>query len=149
MAKRMPHPLQCFKMIDFFQTEVDDFDDGHFRFISMEEKVLMPPHDPDSGVLSVDDKGFIIKTHCYNLYRDAAANWHGHEFTILVAKYELKPWCNHYKAERLIAAANGCSKMCAMSLDGFIEWIDLKGGKRCEPAEKKFVEYQMFEENAN
>jgi len=145
MAKRMPHPLQCFKMIDFFQTEVDDFCDGHFRFLSMEEKVLMPPHDPDSGVESVGDKAIVIKTHCYNLYRDAADNWHGHEFTILIGQYKLKPWHNHYKAERLIARANGVDKFLSMTMDEFIEWIDLKGGKLCQPAEKRFVEYEMFE----
>ena len=145
MAKRLPKPLQCFKLVDFFQTDVDDFCDGHFRFRSIEEINLVMPADEDSGIESVDEKGWIVTAHLYNACRDAAGNYHGFDYTILIGGYKLKPWHNHYKAESALASANGADQLHCNDLAQFIDWCDLKGGRRCEPGYRKFVEYPETE----
>lgn len=145
MAKRLPRPLQCFKMTDFFQTAVDDFADGHFRFRSIEEVDLKMPDDK-YGIDWLPEKGLMVHTYLYDSHRDRNGTWHGREFDILVFEYKLKPWHNHYHAEGAIAGANGADYMFANTINAFIEWIDLKGGRLCEPRVKKFVDFPDSEE---
>ena len=106
-----------FKLEDFFQTDVDDFKDGYFMFISADIVKIKRNKHIWKDCESVDKYGWVIKTYSYTYKR---------YWNILICNYKPIPWHNHYHIEGNIASANGCDGYCLTGdINDFIEWMDI------------------------
>lgn len=104
-----------FKLQDFFQTEVDEFHDGEFLFLSAKEKYVKTDRYLQDKTKNVDNKGWVISTYCYT-------NKSYHK--ILVCKYKPMPWENHYHIETQLAGVNGCDGYSVNdTIEEFISWM--------------------------
>ncbi len=104
-------------MDDFFQTEVDEFHNGLFLFLSAKEVNIKVDRDVLEKIENYESKGWIVSTYCYTakLY-----------YKILVCDYQPKPWQNHYHIEAVLSESNGCyGYAIKSSIEEFIEWMQI------------------------
>jgi hypothetical protein len=107
-----------FKLSDFFQTKVDDFEDGRFLFLSAKKVRTKTTKNLLGKIQSYDEYGWIISTYCYN------AKYY---YKIFVCDYRQKAWKNHYHIESELAAINGCDGYAVKnSIEEFIDWMDFE-----------------------
>ena len=88
-----------FKLEDFFQTDVDDFEDGYFKFISADIIKVKTNKRTWEDCELVDKYGWKIKTYCYT------AKYY---YSILICSYSPKPWHNGYTIKRNLAFKDIC-----------------------------------------
>lgn len=113
---QFPKKNEKFKIENFFQLEVDEFEDGKFLFISAKEVYIKTNKYLQDKTESVNNKGYIVSTYCYN-------NKSYHK--ILVCKYKSMPWENHYHIESQLASANRCDCFAINeTIEEFLSWID-------------------------
>ena len=106
-----------FKLEDFFQVEVDDFNNGYFLFLSAKKVKTKSDEKLMEDVESFDEYGWVISTWCYSCK---------YYYKIFVCNYKSKPWHNNYHIRSHLSAINGCDGFTATeTIEEFISWMDL------------------------
>lgn len=114
--ENLPKRFDRFILSDFFQTEVDEFHDGHFLFLSAKEVKLKINEKLSEMIDYNSEKGFIISTYCYS-----TKQYH----KIFVFDCKQKGWQNNYDIRCLLATLNGCDENAVQSdIKDFIEWME-------------------------
>ena len=113
--ENLPKRFEKFVLDDFFQLDVDEFENGYFLFLSV-KKVKPKLNEKVTKMIDrIDDTGFIISTYCYC--------WKSY-YKIFVCDYMQKPWQNEFHIRDMLATLNGCHGFAVQSdMVDFTDWM--------------------------
>jgi hypothetical protein len=106
-----------FKLEDFFQVEVDEFNHGNFLFLSAKKVKVILNDKLLEEIESIDEDGWVISTYCYD------TKFH---YKIFICDYKARAWRNNYNIRSLISLLNCCDGFSVHSpIQDFIEWMEI------------------------
>lgn len=116
-AVTFPKRNTKFKLQDFFQVEVDDFNNGNFLFLSAKKVKTKSNEKLREEVESFDEYGWLISTWCYDCK---------YYYKIFVCGYKPKAWKNNYHIRGLLSDLNaGDGYAVHDTIEDFIEWMEV------------------------
>jgi len=111
-----------FRLSDYYQTDVDEFHDGDFLFLSAKITEVKSTPKLWEMIESHNELGWIVSTYSYT---------NKSYEKIFICGHKPKPWKNHYHIQAELAEANGCYGYSINdNIQGFMDWYTLSQGEK-------------------